>query len=80
WRLKADRPEDCLATFVELFVYKFLNDLNLMQRDHIGTDVSIDYLLSLDKEYCFQYYMKNIRPYIKHLFPEGEDGLSIING
>ncbi|MFX9427831.1 hypothetical protein ABTO29_17805, partial [Acinetobacter baumannii] len=24
--------------------------------------------------------MKNIRPYIKHLFPEGEDGLSIING
>lgn len=80
WRLKADRPEDCLATFVELFVYKFLNDLNLMQKTPSGQDVSIDYLLSLDKLHCYGYYNATIRPHIKQLFPAGKDGLSIING
>jgi len=80
WRLKADRPEDCLATFVELFVYKFLNDLSLMKKNEEGIDVSIEYLLTLDKQHCYKYYYSTIRPYIKKLFPAGDDGHSIING
>lgn len=80
WRLKADRPEDCLATFVELFLYKFLNDLGLMNKNNHGQDVSIGYVLGLEKQYSFSYYCKTIRPFIKELFPEGPDGYSIING
>lgn len=80
WRLKADRPEDCLATFVELFLYKFLNDLGLLKKNAAGQDVSIDYVLSLDRKHCYGYYYSTVRPFIKELFPPGADGYSIING
>lgn len=80
WRLKADRPEDCLATFVELFLYKFLNDLGLMNKNNQGQDVSIGYILGLDKSHCYKYYSATVRPFIKELFPQGPDGYSIING
>jgi len=80
WRLKADKPEDCLATFVELFIYKFLNDLGLMRKDSKGRDVSLDYLLGLNRDAVLQEYFTVVRPYIKERFPEGVDGLSIING
>jgi type I restriction enzyme M protein len=80
WRLKADRPEDCLATFVELFLFKFLNDLGLMVRDGKGQDVSLKNIMELDREKSYLYYEQVIRPYVKELFPEGKDGFSIING
>lgn len=80
WRLKADRPEDCLATFVELFLYKFLNDLGLMNKNNQGQDVSIGYVLGLERQHSFAYYWATIRPFIKELFPQGPDGYSIING
>jgi len=80
WRLKADRPEDCLATFVELFLFKFLSDLGLLKKDPKGVDVSLDYVLQLEKEKSYTYYEDHIRGYIKSLFPQGKDGYSIING
>lgn len=80
WRLKADRPEDCLATFVELFIYKFLNDLGLMRKDSKGREVSLDYLLKLNRDEVLKEYFDVVRPYIKELFPAGSDGYSIING
>lgn len=80
WRLKADRPEDCLATFVELFIYKFLNDLGLMRKDSKGRNVSLDYLLSLNRDEVLREYFDVVRPYIRELFPGGTDGYSIING
>ncbi|UHQ23970.1 N-6 DNA methylase [Lysobacter sp. 5GHs7-4] len=80
WRLKADRPEDCLATFVELFIFKFLDDLGLLKKDDDGLDVSLQFVLGLDRETCYRYYYKTVRPFIKRLFPAGSDGLSIING
>lgn len=80
WRLKADRPEDCLATFIELFIYKFLNDLGLMRKDGKGRDVSLDYLLGLNRDEVLKEYFDIVRPYIKEQFPYGNDGYSIING
>jgi hypothetical protein len=80
WRLKADKPEDCLATFVELFIYKFLNDLGLMKRDGMGKPVSLDHLLELNKDEVLKEYFDVVRPFIKQQFPPGEDGYSIING
>jgi len=80
WRLRADSPEDCLATFVELFVFKFLDDLKLLRTDANGADVSVAYVMSREKDKAYSYYWDTVRPYIKTLFPPGEDGYSIING
>lgn len=80
WRLKADKPEDCLATFVELFIYKFLNDLGLMIKDSKGKPISLDYLLELNRDEVLREYFDVVRPYIKQQFPPGKDGYSIING
>lgn len=80
WRLKADRPEDCLATFVELFVFKFLDDLGLLKKDQNGADVRLAHVMSLDREISYRYYDSTIRPHIKEMFPAGKDGYSIING
>ena len=80
WRLKADRPEDCLATFVEILVYKFLDDLGLIKTNSDGVAIRVNDVLSVEKDKCFRFYTQNVRPYIKTLFPAGKDGLSIING
>lgn len=80
WRLQADRPEDCLATFVEVFIFKFLDDLHLLTKVN-GIDVSFSYLVdNVPADQSFSYYEKNIRRHIKALFPNGPDGYSIING
>lgn len=81
WRLKADRPEDCLAAFVEIYIYKFLNDLGLMSgTNEDGNEVSIEYLMTREKDKAFTYYNKNVRPYIKSIFKAGSDGYGIIEG
>ena len=81
WRLKADRPEECLAAFVEIYVYKFLNDLGLMNGTNAeGNEVSIDYLMTREEEKTFLYYCKNVRPYIRTKFPKGSDGYGLIEG
>lgn len=80
WRLKADRPEDCLATFVELFLFKFLNDLKLLTTDVGGVDVSFEKVIGMDREKCYRYYEEHVRPHVKSLFPAGKDGYSVING
>lgn len=80
WRLQADRPEDCLATFVEVFLFKFLDDLQLLIASG-GIDMSFSNLLNnVPSDQSFSYYERNIRPHIKKLFPPGPDGYSIING
>ena len=81
WRLKADRPEDCLAAFVEIYIYKFLNDLGLMRGTTAdGSEVSIEYLMKIEKTKTFSYYKAHVRPYIKEIFKAGNDGYVIIEG
>ena len=81
WRLQADRPEDCLATFVEIFIYKFLDDLNLMKINANGVEISFAHVAAnVAAENSFKYYNQNVRPHIKGMFPPGADGLSVING
>jgi len=68
-----------LYTFVELFIFKYLSDLEILTGDY-----SFRALLSKDKDndkdYMLTHYAKIIRPEIKELFPEGSDGTTIING
>ncbi|ARD86068.1 restriction endonuclease subunit M [Rickettsia bellii] len=79
WSVSGATPENCLYTFVELFIFKYLSDLNILKGDF-----SFDELL---KKYnnneindVLQHYANVIRPKIKDLFPEGSDKTTIING
>ncbi len=80
WSVSGATPENCLYTFVELFIFKYLSDLEVLQEPE-----NFYYLLKLyekrDNEFSLEYYAKNIRPKIKDLFPRNEtDKTTIING
>lgn len=76
-----------LYTFVELFLFKYLSDIgvlrgdssfsfitNMYKEDYKKIDPSINDAKVLGK------YLDGPRETMKTLFPEGEDGTSIING
>ena len=80
WSISGATPESCLYSFVELFIFKYLSDLKVL--DH---PEDFDSLIKLydkkDPEYVINYYARNIRRKIKEeLFPKGADGTTIING
>lgn len=72
-------PENCLYTFVETFIFKYLSDLGVLDNMY-----SFDFLLGMygkgNEDAVLTYYAKNIRPVIKKSFPEDTDGTTIING
>lgn len=73
-------PTKCLYNVVELFIFKFLSDLNVLKNEH-----SFQYLIDLtnrsqDKD-ILKYYARNSRLKISELFPKSEkDNTTIING
>lgn len=79
WSVSGATPENCLYTFVELFIFKYLSDLNILKGDF-----SFDELLrkydNNETNDVLQHYANVIRPKIKDLFPEGKDKTTIING
>ena len=81
WSVSGASPEQCLYTFVELFIFKYLSDLKVLK-----TTNSFYFLMDMYKEdntndEVLQYYADTIRKKIKELFPENrEDGTTIING
>lgn len=80
YKATAATPENCLYTFVEIFIFKYLSDLSIMEKIH-----SFDYLLSMygvgNEDIVLSYYAKNSRDAIKkQLFPQDNDGTTIING
>lgn len=73
-------PTKCLYNVVELFIFKFLSDLHVL-------DKSKDFYSLIKKmddresdESILEYYAKICRPHIRELFPKGDDGTTIING
>ena len=95
WLATHEEPKHCLATFVELFLYKFLSDLELLPEN-----LRID-RLNCDEETFrrrqgrtqIEFYVQEIRKNMKSLFPEhdpsafpidnflkGSDTTSIIDG
>jgi len=80
WSVSGATPENCLYTFVELFIFKYLSDLGILK------DIdSFDFLIGLDgkrtEDEILQYYADNIRKKIKELFPYNPmDNTTIING
>jgi type I restriction-modification system DNA methylase subunit len=80
WVVSGATPENCLYTFVELFIFKYLSDLDVLENRY-----SFDFLLQVaDKSGnsdCLKHYVDVIRPKIKDLFPKNDkDNTTIING
>lgn len=78
WVATGKSPVKCLYNVVELFVFKFLSDLAILD-----PDTSFDYIYkkALAKpEDGLDYYARNTRTKIYRLFPSSQDGTTIING
>lgn len=82
WITKSISPSAALYTFVELFLFKFLSDIGVLNGMY-----SFEYLISLyeqrnsEIDVLNNYYSDNgARAQMKKLFPEGVDGTGIING
>lgn len=81
WSVSGATPERCLYTFVELFIFKYLSDLDILSEDDKGNQVSFKHIFSLAPDKAFKNYSENVRPWLKTMFPcSKEDGTTIING
>ena len=83
WSVSGATPENCLYTFVELFIFKYLSDLGVLGEginfNHLWDRYS--YKTENPNERALEYYANTIRPEIKNLFPENtKDKTTIING
>lgn len=78
WAATGKSPVKCLYNVVELFIFKFLSDLNVLPQDISFSNVYEKTLTS--PEEALDYYARNTRFRIKQLFPKGADGTTIING
>ncbi|MDR1895185.1 MAG: N-6 DNA methylase [Prevotellaceae bacterium] len=80
WSISGATPESCLYSFVELFIFKYLSDLKVLDTPEDFDSVMKIYETQTP-EYVINYYARNVRRKIKdELFPKGEDGTTIING
>jgi type I restriction-modification system DNA methylase subunit len=83
WSVSGATPENCLYTFVELFIFKYISDLGVLSQ---GFDFNhllerLNYNDDNAAENALDYYAKTIRPKIKELFPQNtNDHTTIING
>lgn len=80
WSVSGATPENCLYTFVEIFIFKYLSDLGVLSGIYSFANLLDAYRKNSEGE-VLDLYAKNIRPKIKSLFPKCEkDSTTIING
>ena len=80
WSVSGATPENCLYTFVELFIFKYLSDLGVLQGIYSFNTV-INSFETNNADEILENYASVIRPKIKNLFPENPaDKTTIING
>lgn len=80
WVATQKQPVQCLYNVVELFIFKFLSDLNILDKEYSFDKI---YQLSQRKDYEFalNHYATNTRKEIIKKFPKSaEDDTTIING
>ena len=81
WSVTGRDPEKCLYTFIELFIFKYLSDLEILDKDKDGHQVNFNYIVNLEAKESFGNYTSTVRPYLKSLFkPSEQDNTTIING
>jgi len=83
WIAKNSSPETCLYTFVELFIFKYLSDLKVLSGNYSFESFYNMYESegNTDSE-ILAFYLGTTGPRerIKSLFPEGDDGTTVVNG
>lgn len=80
WAVSGATPENCLYTFVEIFIFKYLSDLGVLRGMYSFYDLLGKYAGNNDNE-VLEYYASVIRVKIKELFPGNpKDKTTIING
>lgn len=80
WSVSGATPENCLYTFVELFIFKYLSDLNVLTGFYNFYDLLMKYETNSDEQ-VLEFYAETIRKEIKNKFKENpKDKTTIING
>lgn len=80
WAVSGATPENCLYTFVEVFIFKYLSDLGVLPGMYSFGNLLAQYNSNADNE-VLEFYAKSVRPKIKELFPGNpKDKTTIING
>lgn len=80
WSVSGATPENCLYTFVELFIFKYLSDLGVLPGMFNFNTLYASYSGNTENE-VLETYASVVRPKIKTLFPENPaDKTTIING
>lgn len=80
WSVSGATPENCLFTFVELFIFKYLSDLGVLKGIFSFDTLYENYKINTEKE-ILETYVNIIRPKIQELFPKNPiDETTIING
>lgn len=80
WAVSGATPENCLYTFVEVFIFKYLSDLGVLPGMYSFGNLLAQYNNNTDNE-VLEFYAKSVRPKIKELFPGNpKDKTTIING
>lgn len=78
WISTGKEPEKCLYNVVEIFIFKFLSDLKILEDDLSFDNLYKDVEKGNDK--ALKKYASMIRDEIKNMFPNGDDGTTILNG
>lgn len=79
WINTGKEPEKCLYNVVELFVFKFLSDLGVLEAHNNFAQV-YELGKAHGREAALTSYAQLSRQAIRNLFPEGLDNTTIING
>lgn len=80
WSVSGATPENCLYTFVELFIFKYLSDLNVLTGTYSFKNIMKMYKEN-DPNTVLKHYADIVRKKIKSIFPENTiDKTTIING
>lgn len=79
WITTGKEPEKCLYNVVEVFVFKFLSDIGVLSGPYSFSG-TMENLVRYGEKAALDHYAKIVRAQIRHLFPKGSDGTTIING
>jgi len=80
WINTGKEPEKCLYNVVELFIFKFLSDLDVLKPESLRDFSTLYKLSQSSNKDALKHYAKSIRTRICDLFPKGKDKTTLING
>ena len=80
WATSGAPPEQCLYTFVEIFIFKYLSDLGVLSGIYSFSHLLEQFGNNSDNE-VLEFYANTVRKKMKDLFPAtSRDKTTIING